>query len=272
MRYGDIFTAIFKSEISTTAPSLVLRRECLVAGGFDETKPFSDIDFITKLASRFKAVILYEPLLYRRLHDANDSGSNWIKGYEQGVSLIGLYKKKLPASVVREALFKLYINFGEDCLSHKERRKSIKYFFYAWKNRPLTIIPLKKTAKGVLQALINYGGNDPTNIVAKPWTKSTQPKRILAIRLQAMGDVTITLPYLQYLRHAVPAQTKLDLLTRKECEGIPRNIYLFDKVISIGGGRSFKRQLLHTYFLLPKLLMRRYDVIVDLQNNEISEL
>ena len=271
LRYGDIFTAIFKSEISTTTPSLLLRRECLVAGGFDETKPFSDIDFITKLASRFKAVVLYEPLLYRRLHDTNDSGTNWIKGYEQGVSLIRLYKKKLPASVVREALFKLYINFGEDCLSHKERRKSIKYFFYAWKNRPLTIIPLKKTAKGVLQALINYGGNDPTNIVAKPWTKSTQPKRILAIRLQAMGDVTITLPYLQYLRHALPAQTKLDLLTRKECEGIPRNIYLFDKVISIGGGRNFKRQLLHTYFLLPKLLMRRYDVIVDLQNNEISE-
>src|SRR6185369_4142599 len=54
LRYGDIFAAIFKSEISTTIPSLVLRRECLVAGGFDETRPFSDIDFITKLASRSK--------------------------------------------------------------------------------------------------------------------------------------------------------------------------------------------------------------------------
>jgi heptosyltransferase-2 len=43
-------------------------------------------------------------------------------------------------------------------------------------------------------------------------------------------------------------------------------------VISIRGGRNFKRQLLHTYFLLPRLLIRRYDVIVDLQNNEISEL
>ena len=189
-----------------------------------QTKPFSDIDFITKLASRFKAVILYEPLLYRRLHDANDSGSNWIKGYEQGVSLIGLYKKKLPASVVREALFKLYINFGEDCLLHRERRKAIKYFFYAWQNRPLNIIPLKKTAKGVLQVLINYGGNDPANISARPWTKNTQPKRILAIRLQAMGDVTITLPYLQHLRNSVPVTTKLDFFTRKECDDIPKNI------------------------------------------------
>src|SRR6476646_3258745 len=70
LRYGDIFTSIFKSEISTTTPSLILRKECLeITGSFDETKPFSDIDFILKLASRFKAVIIYEPLLYRRLHD-----------------------------------------------------------------------------------------------------------------------------------------------------------------------------------------------------------
>ena len=272
LRYGDILTAIFKSEISTTTPSLIIRRECLATGGFDETKPFSDIDFIARLASRFKAVILYEPLLYRRLHNANDSGANWIKGYEQGVSLIRMYRKRLPVSVVRGALFKLYINFGEDCLLHRERKKAAKYFYYAWKNRPLSIIPFKKTAKGVLQSLINYSGNDPVNIPAKPWTKNAHPKRILAIRLQATGDVTITLPYLQHLRHTLPPTTKLDLLTRKECEDIPKSIYLFDKVTSVGGGRSFRKQLLHAWFLLPRLLMRRYDAVIDLQNNEISEM
>ena len=148
----------------------------------------------------------------------------------------------------------------------------MKYFFYAWKNRPLSVIPFKKSAKGVLQALINYGGNDPLNISAKPWTKNARPRKILVIRLQATGDVTITLPYLQYLRHALPVTTKLDLLTRKECDDIPKNIYLFDKVISIGGGRSFRKQLLRTYFLLPKLLLKHYDIVVDLQNNEVSEL
>ena len=272
LRYGDIFISIFKSEISTTAQSLILRRECLVAGGFDETKPFSDIDFITKLASRFRAVVLYEPLLYRRLHNTNDSGINWIQGYEQGISLIRLYEKKLPASVVREAQFKLYINFGEDCLLHKQRGNAMKYFFYAWKNRPFNMIPFKKTAKGIFQALINYGGNDPTNISAKPWMKNTPPKRILAIRLQAIGDVTITLPYLQHLRNSMPASTRIDFLTRKECDNIPKNILLFNRVIAIRGGRSFKKQLLYTFFLLPGFLVRRYDVVIDLQNNEISEI
>jgi ADP-heptose:LPS heptosyltransferase len=87
-----------------------------------------------------------------------------------------------------------------------------------------------------------------------------------------MGDVTITLPYLQHLRNSLPASTKIDFLTRKECDNIPKDILLFNKVISIGGGRNFRKQLLYTYFLLPKLLMRGYDVVVDLQNNEISEI
>jgi heptosyltransferase II len=155
---------------------------------------------------------------------------------------------------------------------HRERRKAIRCFFLAWRNRPFSIIPFKKAAKGALQALINYGGNDPANITAKPWTKNIPPKKILAIRLQATGDVTVTLPYLQHLRHTLPPTTNLDFLTRKECESIPKSIYLFNKVISIGGKRNFRKQLFHTYFLLPKLLMRHYDIVLDLQNNEISEL
>jgi len=278
IRYGDIFIPIFKSEISTTTPSLMLRKECFdLAGAFDETKPFSDIDFILKLASHFRAVVLYEPLLYRRLHEANDSKANWIKGYHQGIEMIQSHKKMLPAKISRDALFRLYVNFGEDCLLHTERGRAIKNFFLAWKNKPFSIVPFKKTGKAILHWLINKksGSNEQPvniNIPAEPWQKNKLPKRILAIRLQAMGDVTITLPYLQHLRNSLPASTRIDFLTRKECEDIPKNILLFNKVISIGGGRSFKKQLLHTVFLLPKLLWRRYDVVIDLQNNNLSEL
>jgi glycosyltransferase involved in cell wall biosynthesis len=66
-RYGDILIPIFKSEISTTTPSLMIRKHCLeVVGGFDETKPFSDVNFFLRLASHFNAIILYEPLLFRQ--------------------------------------------------------------------------------------------------------------------------------------------------------------------------------------------------------------
>lgn len=110
------------------------------------------------------------------------------------------------------------------------------------------------------------------SIAAKPWTSTDPPKRILAIRLQAMGDVVITLPYLQHLRASIPAHIHLDMLTRKEVESVPRSILLFDKVFSIGGGRNGKLQFLDSLRLLPALMLRRYDLVIDLQNNFISRM
>jgi ADP-heptose:LPS heptosyltransferase len=110
------------------------------------------------------------------------------------------------------------------------------------------------------------------DIHAKKWTKEKPPKRILTIRLQAMGDLVITLPYLQALRNALPVDTKLDLLTLEENESIPQSIELFDKIYSIRGFRNLKKQLAFTCFLLPKILLRRYDVVLDLQNNLISKI
>lgn len=111
-----------------------------------------------------------------------------------------------------------------------------------------------------------------TSIVAKPWTKSSPPKRILAIRLQALGDLVITLPYLQSLRKNSPNETRIDLLTREEVESIPRALNLFDNVYSIKGGRDLKKQLLHSFLLLPRLMFNRYDMVLDLQNNIVSKI
>jgi len=110
------------------------------------------------------------------------------------------------------------------------------------------------------------------NISCRPWTQPNPPKRILAVRLQALGDVVITLPYLQCLRNSMSFHTRLDFLTRKEVEEIPKNLDLFDHVYSIGGGRNLKRQLLSTCLLLPRLLIQRYDVIIDLQNSILSRI
>src|SRR3954447_222202 len=110
------------------------------------------------------------------------------------------------------------------------------------------------------------------NIPARPWKKKYPPKKILAIRLQATGDVVVTLPYLQDLHNSFGSQIQLDFLTRKETEDIPKNISLFNKVYSIGGGRNFKKQLISTCLLLPRLFLQRYDVIIDLQNNTISKI
>ncbi|TDW96621.1 glycosyltransferase family 9 protein [Dinghuibacter silviterrae] len=109
-------------------------------------------------------------------------------------------------------------------------------------------------------------------IPTRPWTGAHPPKRVLAIRLQAMGDVVISLPYLQRLREQLPPGTRLDFLVRAESAALPRNLHLFDHVYVIGGGRRFKLQLLLSILLLPRLLAARYDLVLDVQNSPISRL
>lgn len=112
----------------------------------------------------------------------------------------------------------------------------------------------------------------PEAIRVEPWVGSEAPSRILAIRLQAMGDTVLTLPYLQALRRRQPSGTTLDFLTREEVADVPKCITLFDEVFEIGGGRNARLQLLSTLMLLPKLRQRKYDVVLDLQRNRVSRL
>jgi heptosyltransferase-2 len=109
----------------------------------------------------------------------------------------------------------------------------------------------------------------PASIRAVPWRGAAPPKRILAIRLQATGDVVITLPYLRALRRSLSG-TDIDFVTRQADGDIPRALLLFGCVEELGGGRSERRQLLLTPLLAPRLVARRYDVVLDLQNNRVS--
>jgi heptosyltransferase II len=106
---------------------------------------------------------------------------------------------------------------------------------------------------------------------AKPWKGENPPAKILVMRFQALGDTVITLPYLQSLKRQYP-QIKLHFLTRDEVSPIPASISLFDKIITIGGGRNAKVQFVLALFKLPGLLLQQYDAVLDLQNNKISRV
>lgn len=154
LKYDNIFTAIFKSEVSTTTPSLLFRKQCLQTTGlFEISKPFADTEFILGLAQHFKAIILYEPLFYRRIHQANDSDSNWVKRHYEGLEMILSYKKFLPKKILTDCLFRSHINFGEKCLRYKMSRHAISSYMSAWKQKPFNIIPYKKIAKALISNL-----------------------------------------------------------------------------------------------------------------------
>lgn len=95
-------------------------------------------------------------------------------------------------------------------------------------------------------------------------------KKILVIRLQATGDVILTLPYLQDLKNKLP-NVKIDMLVRKETEEIPKHLTIFNKVYALAGERNTKKQFLFFLLLLPQLFFKRYDVLIDLQNHRLTK-
>ena len=157
-KIGRLFESFFTSELPGFTQALLLRKECVkVTGFFREEKSFADLDFIVFLAYHFTGVIIFKPLFYRRLHSDNHSNSNWEKGYYNGIDIIQSYKKNklVDNRLAKQSLFNLYINFGEDCLNHRQRKKAIHHFFNAWKNGPFSITPWRKTAKSLLHLFKN---------------------------------------------------------------------------------------------------------------------
>ena len=158
IKVGNIFTDYFRSELAGFTQALMLRKDCMaVIGLFEEKKSFGDLDFILSLAYHFTAIILYEPLFYRRLHKNSYINTTWEKSYFESIEIINSYrnKKMVEPKLARQSLYNLYINFGEDCLTHKKRKKAITHFFNAWKNKPLSIVPFKKSGKALLYHVKN---------------------------------------------------------------------------------------------------------------------
>ena len=104
---------------------------------------------------------------------------------------------------------------------------------------------------------------------AVPWNAAQAPARILVMRLQALGDVVATLPAVRGLRALLPA-AEIDFLTRRETADLPLNLEMFDRVHVLEGGRNASLQRLHALWLAPRISRRRYEVVVDLQNNAVS--
>ncbi|WP_157494058.1 glycosyltransferase family 9 protein [Fulvivirga imtechensis] len=109
------------------------------------------------------------------------------------------------------------------------------------------------------------------NAKYRPWTAREAPKKVLFIRLQAMGDMAITLPYIQGFKRCFP-EAQIDFVTREELDTIPNSIALFSNVYTLRGGRSTRKQAFYAVMLALKLRMTNYDVVVDLQNNKISKI
>jgi glycosyltransferase involved in cell wall biosynthesis len=148
-RHDNLLIAFYRSEMAALTPTLIFRKKCLEKISFT-----THVEFIMLLASHFTGIILYEPLLFRRLHDSNISSEQWEDREKEGMRLLLKHKKLVPAKVGRIAMFRAYINSGENHLLHKQNGKAILRFFNAWLNKPFSLVPLKKITKSILYLFI----------------------------------------------------------------------------------------------------------------------
>jgi ADP-heptose:LPS heptosyltransferase len=106
---------------------------------------------------------------------------------------------------------------------------------------------------------------------AGKWLSAKRPRRVLMIRLQAIGDVVLCFPLIQALKNEYPG-VEIDFLTRHQQAALSKNLLAIDRVFSLTNSQQTWWQLLHIACLLPLFFWRKYAVIIDLQGNKASRI
>ncbi len=104
-----------------------------------------------------------------------------------------------------------------------------------------------------------------------PWRGSSDPRRILLIRLHALGDVALTLPAAEGLRDRFPA-AQIDFLTSAANAPFLRPLSLFNHVLESPAAEHPAGRLARAVSAGMSMRARKYDVVIDLQRNWVTRL
>lgn len=134
----NIFNRLKENRFVVYNPTLVLHRSCFEkTGWFNENMPFgSDYHFNMRLAWHYDAGIIYESLLWRRLHEANESSQIPVENYEGFVETFEyLYRHKMVSrKYLHKAKSHAYLHIGHVFkqqhnlpAARRHYRQSLKY-------------------------------------------------------------------------------------------------------------------------------------------------
>lgn len=96
-------------------------------------------------------------------------------------------------------------------------------------------------------------------------------RKVLVIRYHAFGDIITILPYVNALKEQLP-DARFYLLTMKVAETIPSVCTVFDEILSVWGGKNSRKARIGNMLKCPIVMMHKFDLIVDLQNDRKSKL
>jgi glycosyltransferase involved in cell wall biosynthesis len=150
---GNFLEAACTGEMGIRFPTLMVRKPLLRGPHlFREARVFSDFSFATNLARQYPAVVLYDVLFARRVHESNTTSEGWIADYEEHVETIEAYRQAgaLSAAMSRDILYKLFISLGATYIEKGRPARGRIAFLRAWARKPLSIVPLKKIIRSFL--------------------------------------------------------------------------------------------------------------------------
>lgn len=153
VNYGNLFIDFCKGNISGLLPTLLFKKKCLnTIGYFEEDASFTDFSFIGKLCYHFNGLVIYQQLLYRRIHTENHSTTNWEKDYTHYFKTMHHFinLKMLDEKLGKEILYKPYLKFGEHYLSINNKSKALHNFYKAWKIKRTSLPAIKKIIKAII--------------------------------------------------------------------------------------------------------------------------
>ncbi len=138
----NIFGWMKQSRFLVYNPTLVLRKGCLDrVGTFDETMPSGDYHFNMRLAHDYDAGIIYESLLWRRVHESNFSNETPIENYEEYLATFEyLYARRmLEKKYLVKARANAFFKMGNIYLEKGDRQQARKAFIRALSQNPLRL-------------------------------------------------------------------------------------------------------------------------------------
>jgi glycosyltransferase involved in cell wall biosynthesis len=116
VEYANIFNRLKENRFVVYNPTLVMRRSCFdKTGWFNEDMLYcSDYHFNMRLAWHFDAGIIYESLLWRRIHDSNRSTKISVENFEGFVQTFEyLYQQNMVSKkYLQKAKSHAFLNIG----------------------------------------------------------------------------------------------------------------------------------------------------------------
>jgi len=105
----------------------------------------------------------------------------------------------------------------------------------------------------------------------RPWRGADPPRRVLIIRLHAIGDVALVLPAASRVARAWPG-ARLDMLTAPTGREIAGSLTAFRNVLLLDVSGSPLRRIVGALRQGICLRKARYDVIIDFQRNYLTRI